>query len=53
MKLCGLLPEIRELLFTITQIDRVFEIHAKKTAAERHAASNGAVSPAYSRGTPA
>jgi anti-sigma B factor antagonist len=27
MKLCGLLPEIREL-FTITQIDRVFEIHA-------------------------
>ena len=28
MKLCGLRPEIREL-FAITQIDRVFEIHAR------------------------
>lgn len=27
MKLCGLHPEIREL-FAITQIDRVFDIHA-------------------------
>ncbi len=38
---CGLLPEIREV-FTITQIGRVFEIHAsvEDALAERHAASN-------------